>query len=115
MILRPLAGDADRLTVGSGQFGGQVRRRVAGDGEPRAVFRAVSGESRQDDGAAAGQRGAQGGQVGTAVVWTAEEVEDGPVVPDLVGALRPPVEEVCLHPGDSVAAGAGAGGGERRR
>ena len=42
-------------------------------------------------------------------------MEDGPVVPDLVGALRPPAEEVSLDPGDTVAAGAGAGGGEGRR
>src|SRR6185369_3000071 len=108
VLLGVVAGDGDGVAVGCGQLGGQPGRVIAGDRQPGAVLGAVGGEGGQDDRTAAGQGGAHRGQVGGAVGGADEEVEDGPVMPDLVRPGRLPGQQVGVDPADAAAAWASA-------
>ena len=54
------------------------------------------------DGAARLEGGVQGGQVGGAALGFGQEVEDGPVVPEAVAAVRLPGEQVGVDPADAA-------------
>jgi len=113
------------LAVAAGGGNGGAVRRGKLRGEPAGVVTrdrqagtpegAVRGEGGQDDRAAGRQCGAQRGQVGGAAAGAGEEVEHGPVVPDLVDPRRAPAQQVGGHPGDAAVAGSGAGDSQRDR
>src|SRR5512137_2933346 len=73
---------------------------VPRDGEPAATLGSVRRERTDDGLATRGQHGSQRPLVLRALLRADQEVEDGPVVPDVEDALRRPSCDIGSGPGD---------------
>ena len=73
---------------------GQLLRGIAPHRQARTHLRAVVGERRDDHASAGSECVAQRRAITIAVALVDEEVEDGAVVPQLVAAIRLPLEEI---------------------
>ncbi len=80
----------ERLT----QSGGQIGHGLALDRESGADLRSVSGEHSEDHGAARSDRFPHRGEVALPILLLDEEVEHGPVVPELVRSIGLPLKEI---------------------
>ena len=76
----------------------QVLGPVASNGEPGAVVGSVESECGDDDVPARTNRTMQQAQVSVPILWLHEEVEDRPVVPQVVAAIGLPGQQVPLDP-----------------
>jgi hypothetical protein len=85
---------------------GDALRGVARGRQRGALRRAVLGERADDGVAARGERGGEDLDVPPAVVGRRQEVQDRPVVPERVGPVGVPAEQVRGQPADAVTRGA---------
>jgi hypothetical protein len=83
---------------GIAEQGREVVRGVARNGKARAVIGSVGSERREDVRPSWGERRAQGCEIPLLVGWLDQEVEDGTVMPEREAPLRPPCEDVLVHP-----------------
>ena len=84
------------------QFPGKACRIVPVDGQSAAFFRTVEGKGPDDDMAAAPDRLLQARQIGRSVGGIHQEMEGGPVMPDVAGGqLRDPAD-VAHNPMDLI-------------
>ena len=93
----------------------QIFRGITLHRQARAHLRAVVGERRDDHASTGSECVVQRCAVPTAIVLVDEEVEDGSVVPQLVAAIRLPLEEIRSDaPHGCVGGKPGSGRVERR-